>query len=56
MRWAEKLITFNFNIKYYRNKLNFINALLKRFNIIKLNDNEENNDKFLFTLWNKLRN
>ena len=56
MRWAEKLTAFNFNIKYRRDKLNFADASLKRSDIIKSNDSEENNDKFLSTLRNKLRN
>jgi len=56
MRWAEKLTAFDFNIKYHKDKLNSTNALLRRFDIMKLNNNEKNNDCFLFTLWNKLRN
>ena len=56
VRWAEKLITFNFNIKYRRDKLNFADASLRKSDIIKSNDSEENNNKFLSTLRNKLRN
>ncbi len=56
MRWAEKLTAFDFNIKYHKDKLNFANASLKRFDIMKLNDSKKNNDYFLFTLQNKLCN
>ncbi len=56
MRWAEKLTAFNFHIEYHRDKLNSANASSRRFNIMKLNDSEKNNDYFLSTLWNKLRN
>ena len=56
IRWSEKLITFDFNIKYRKKKLNFVNASIKRFDIIKSNDSEKNNDDFLFILRNKLRN
>ncbi len=44
------------NIKYCRDKLNFANVSLRRLNIMKLNDSKKNNDYFLFTLRNKLRN
>ena len=47
---------FNFIIKYRKNKFNFINILLKRFNIIKLNNSDDNNNNFLFILRRKLRN
>ena len=56
MHWAEKLATFDFYIKYCKDKLNSANASSKRLNIIKLNDSEKNNDYFLFTLQNKLHN
>ncbi len=56
MRWTEKLIMFDFHIKYCKDKLNSANASLKRFNIMKLNDSKKNNDYFLSTLQNKLRN
>ncbi len=56
MHWAEKLAAFDFHIKYHRNKLNFANAFLRKLNIMKLNDSKKNNDYFLFTLQNKLRN
>ncbi len=56
MRWAEKLTAFDFHIKYHRDKLNSANASSRRFNIMKLNDSKKNNDYFLFTLQNKLRN
>ncbi len=47
---------FNFHINYHRDKLNFVNASLKRFNIMKLNNSEKNNDYFLSILQNKLCN
>ncbi len=56
MHWAEKLTMFNFHINYHRDKLNFVNASLRRFNIMKLNDSEKNNDYFLSILQNKLCN
>ncbi len=56
MSWTEKLTAFNFNIKYHKDKLNFTNALLRRSDIMKLNDSKKNNDFFLFTLQNKLCN
>ncbi len=56
MCWAEKLTAFDFHIKYCRDKLNFANASSKRFNIMKSNDSKNNNDYFLSTLQNKLRN
>ena len=52
----KKLIAFNFIIKYYKRKLNFANASLKRFNIIKFDDNKNNNNDFLFILRNKFYN
>ena len=56
MRWAEKLAAFDFHTKYHRDKLNSANALLRRLNIMKLNDNEKNNDYFLSILRNKFHN
>ena len=56
MCWAEKLAAFDFHIEYHRDKLNFANASSRRLNIMKLNDSKKNNDDFLFTLRNKLRN
>jgi len=56
MCWAEKLAAFDFHIKYRRDKLNSGNALSRRLNIMKLNDSKKNNDYFLSTLQNKLRN
>ncbi len=56
MRWAEKLAAFDFHIEYRRDKLNSANALLRKLNIMKLNDNKKNNDYFLSTLRNKLCN
>jgi len=47
---------FDFHIKYREDKLNFANASLRKFNIMKLNDSKKNNDYFLSTLQNKLRN
>ena len=37
-------------------KFNFANTSLKRFDIIKSNNNENNNDNFLFILRNKFHN
>ena len=56
IRWTKKLIAFNFIIKYCKRKLNLANASLKKLNIIKFDDNENNNDNFLFILRNKFRN
>ena len=56
IRWTEKLIAFDFIIKYCRRKLNFANASSRRSDIIKFDDNENNNNDFLFILWNKFRN
>ena len=56
IRWTKKLIAFDFIIEYYKKKLNFANASLKRSDIMKLNDSENNNDDFLFILWNKFCN
>ncbi len=56
MHWAEKLAAFDFHIEYHRDKLNFANVLSRRLNIMKLNDNEKNNDYFLSILQNKLHN
>ena len=36
--------------------MNFANASLKKFDIMKFNDSENNNDDFLFILQNKLCN
>ncbi len=56
MRWTEKLAAFDFHIKYCKDKLNSANASSRRFDIMKLNDSKKNNDYFLSTLRNKLRN
>ena len=56
IRQTKKLAIFNFIIKYYKNKLNSINASLRRSNIIKSNNNKNNNNDFLSILRNKLRN
>ena len=56
IRWTEKLIAFDFIIKYRRKKLNFANASSKKFDIMKFDDNENNNHDFLFILRNKLCN
>ena len=56
VRWTKKLIAFDFIIEYRKKKLNFANAPLKRFDIMKLNDSENNNDDFLFILRNKFCN
>ena len=56
VRWAEKLAAFDFNIEYRRGKLNPADAPSRRPDIIKPDGSEENNDRFLSTLRNKLRN
>ncbi len=56
MHWAEKLTAFDFHIKYRRDKLNSANVSSRRLDIMKSNDSEKNNDYFLSTLRNKLRN
>ena len=56
MRWVEKLVAFDFNIKYRKRKLNFVDASFKKSDIMKSNDNEKNNDDFLSILRNKFRN
>ena len=56
IRWTKKLITFDFIIEYRKRKLNFANASSKKSDIIKFDDNKNNNDDFLFILRNKLRN
>ena len=56
IRWTKKLIAFDFIIEYCKKKLNFANVSLKRFDIIKFDDNENNNDDFLFILRNKFCN
>ncbi len=56
VRWAEKLAAFDFHIEYRRGKLNPANAPSRRPDIMKPDGSEENNDYFLPTLRNKLRN
>ena len=56
IRWAEKLTAFDFTIEYRKNKLNSANASSRKSDIMKSNDNDKNNDKFLSILRNKLRN
>ena len=56
IRWTEKLTAFDFIIEYRRKKLNLANALSRRFNIMKLDDSENNNDDFLFILRHKFCN
>ena len=49
IRWIEKLIAFDFTIEYRKNIFNFANASSKKFDMIKFDDNENNNnDFFLF--------
>ena len=55
MRWAKKLVAFDFNIEYRKNKLNSTNASSRRLDLMKSNDSENNNDDFLFILRHKLR-
>ena len=54
MRWIEKLIAFDFHIKYRKNKLNPANESSKKFDIIKSELNEKN-VFILFILQNKFR-
>ena len=56
IRWTKKLIAFDFIIEYRKKKLNLANASLKKFDIMKFDDNENNNDDFLFILRNKFCN
>ena len=56
IHWTKKLIAFNFIIEYRRKKLNFANAPSKRSDIMKFDNNKNNNDDFLFILRNKLYN
>ena len=56
VRWTKKLIAFDFIIEYRKKKLNFVNVSSKRSDIIKFDDNENNNDDFLFILRNKFCN
>ena len=56
IRWTEKLIVFNFIIEYRKKKLNLANASSRKSDIMKLDDNKNNNDDFLFILRNKFRN
>ena len=56
MRGSEKLIAFDFNIEYRKIKLNFVDTSFKKFDIMKSNDSEKNNDDFLSILRNKFRN
>lgn len=51
----EKSIAFNFNIEYRKRKLNLANTLSRRFNIIKLNRNKDNNNNILLILRHKFR-
>ena len=52
----KKLTAFDFIIKYRRKKLNFANASLRKSDIIKFDNNKNNNDDFLFILRNKFYN
>ena len=56
IRWAEKLAAFDFTIEYRKGKLNPADAPSRRPDIVKPDSSEENNDSFLPTLRNKLRN
>ena len=56
IRWTKKLIAFDFIIEYRKRKLNFANASLRKSDIIKFDDNKNNNDDFLFILRNKFCN
>ena len=52
----KKLIAFDFIIEYCKRKLNFANASSRRPDIIKFDDNKNNNNDFLFILRNKFYN
>ena len=56
IHWIKKLIAFDFTIKYRKKKFNSANAPSRKPDIIKSNNNENNNDNFLSILRNKLRN
>ena len=56
IRWIKKLIALDFIIEYCKRKLNLANAPSREFDIIKFNDNKNNNDDFLFILRNKFYN
>ena len=56
VRWAKKLIVFDFIIEYRKKTFNFANASLKKFDIIKSKNAKNVNNNFLFILRNKLRN
>ena len=56
IRWAEKLAAFDFKIEYRKGKLNPADAPSRRPDIFKPDGSEDNNDDFLPTLRNKLRN
>ena len=54
--WTKKLIAFDFIIKYCKKNLNFANASSRKSDIIKFDDNKNNNNDFLFILRNKFCN
>ena len=56
VRWAEKLAAFDFTIEYRKDTLNPADAPSRRPDMIKPDGSEDNNDDFLPTLRNKLRN
>ena len=56
VRWAKKLIVFNFIIKYRKKTFNFANASSRKFNIIKSKNAKSVNNDFLLILRNKFRN
>ena len=52
----KNLTAFNSVIEYCREKLNFANALLKKSDIVKLYNNENNDNNFMFILQHKFCN
>ena len=56
VRWVKKLIAFDFDIEYRKNKLNSTNTSSRKLDLMKSNDSENNNNNFLSNLRYKLRN
>ena len=56
MRWVEKLVAFDFNIKYRKKKTNLVDTSSRRLDIIKSNNTKKLNNICLSILRNKFRN
>jgi hypothetical protein len=54
-RWAKKLVKFDFKIKYYLEVINFTNSLSRRLDYIYKENNLNNKEIYLLTLYNKLK-